>query len=224
MKNNFIIGIIVTIFAGLNTSCVDDHVEPVDMTLKVGNVYCANSAIIPVDYYLQGYNSQAVGVVAAVGTEEDNFRALIMSLEDLGRARFLNDVNIEVDNIYTDAEEYNGKESTSALVYAASQNDKIYPDAALLCSGYMAGSITGWHLPAIAEWKRTVVNKETISRTLALLEVQGFRDDWYQTSTADGASDETILMYNYVITLPEGRVTSSIMTEEHYVRPFLTLK
>ena len=74
------------------------------------------------------------------------------------------------------------------------------------------------------EMLAAVNNRETVSNTLKMLHVTGFTGEWYLTSTADGTSSETKMLYNYCIIMPEGRVNSKLKTELHKVRPFMIIR
>jgi len=217
-----------TIFAALMiaaisfASCLDEHEEPIDLSLKVGNIYCENGQILPVDYYLM-QDVPAAGVVTAVGGPEDNYRALIVSLEDIGRIHYFNLTDEDVSGVSSNLDTMDGKENTAALLYSAVEDSLAHPGAALLCSSYMASGMSAWHLPSVGEFRTVAANFAVISRSLNAVKAQPLGDS-YQTSTVDGTGQNNSRLYNYLIELPKGNVTSVIKTEPHQVRPFLMLK
>lgn len=203
-------------------SCLDEHVPVVDLSLRVGNVYCADGQIVPVDHFLTT-DLTPVGVVVAVGAPEDSYRALVMGLEDLGDTHFLNTIQEEVSGVSADLTLFNGKENTAALLYAVTENEELNPGGALLAASYIAGGMSAWYLPSVAEFRSVAASWSAVSSTLAAIgaEPLGTR---YQTSTVDGTSDDSAMLYNYCIELPKGNVTSTLKTEPHTVRPFLLLR
>ena len=62
----------------------EEHQEVVDLTLRVGNVYRTDGTIVPAQHHkAQGDDApMAVGVLVAVGGQDDNYSALVMALED----------------------------------------------------------------------------------------------------------------------------------------------
>lgn len=203
----------------------DEHEEVVDLTLKVGNVYRADGTIVPPAHHRQQLDQapQAVGVVVAVGTEDDSYSALIMGLYDLEDLYWFSAKEAETE-AGTDLEAFNGKENTSMLLSEYKEDNSLDPMGAIMAATYNAGGITGWHLPSIGEMKAVVKNRSTVLGTVSMLGADDFKDEWYLTSSVDGASSETIIMYNYCILMPEGRVASELKTESHRVRPFLILR
>lgn len=206
------------------TSCLDEHIEPVDLTLKVGNVYCHNGSVYPVNHCTQQTDLQPVGVVVAVGGENDSWQALVMGLHDIGKACYLDDTASEIKGISTDTDAFDGKQNTSALIQAMADDKSVRPEAALMVAAYTEGGTSGWHLPSVAELRMAAVNRWAIHNAINAVGGEPFSDDWYQTSTTDGSSSETEMLYNYCVILPEGRVVSENKTVEHRVRPFLILR
>ena len=203
-------------------SCLDEHEDPVDLSLKVGNIYCVDGSIYPVDFFLTKGIS-AAGIVTAVGGPEDSYRALIVGLEDLGRVHFFNKTDEEVDGVSSDMNLMDGKENTAALIYAAVEDSTANPAAALLCSSYMAGGMSAWHLPSVAEFRTVAANYAAIATSLAAIQAEPL-GDCYHTSTVDGSGENNAIFYNYIIELPKGNITGVLRTEPHQVRPFLLLK
>lgn len=203
-------------------SCLDEHVPVVDLSLRVGNIYCADGQIVPVDHFLTT-DLMPVGVVVAVGGADDTYRALVMGLEDLGETHFLNTLEEDVSGVSSDLTLFNGKENTAALVFAVTENEELNPGGALLATSYIAGGISAWYLPSVAEFRAVTAGWTAVAGTLSALgaEPLGTR---YQTSTVDGTSDDSSMLYNYCIELPKGNVTSTLKTEPHAVRPFLLLR
>ena len=203
-------------------SCLDDHENPIDLSLKVGNVYYSDGSIWPVDYY-KAEGVQPVGIVTAVGGPNDKYRALVMALEDIGTAYYLNTLDEDIAGISSDLTTFDGKENTAALLYAAVSDTLLTPASALLCSSYIAGGISAWHLPSVAEFRTVSTNYPAITATLRALDMAKL-GDCYQTSTTDGTSNNNSKLYNYIIELPKGNTTSAMKTESHVIRPFIILK
>ena len=203
-------------------SCLDEHIDPMDLSLKVGNVYCENGSIYPYDYIVM-QDSPAAGVVTAVGTKDDAFRALVVALEDAGSESFLNKAEDNLQGVSTDLTTFDGKENTAGLLYAVMKDSTLVSGSAILCSTYMAGGAATWHLPSVAEFRTVAQNYATVAQTLDKVKGQPL-GDCYQTSTADGTSNNSARLYNFLIELPKGNASSVMRTESHPVRPFLILK
>ena len=217
-----IFSIIMAVVALGFVACVDDHQEPVDLSLKIGNVYCTDGSIYPVDYF-KNQGLEAAGIVTKVGGKEDAFRALVISLEDIGSHQYMTSLEAEASSISSALDAMDGKENTSALVYASIEDSLVVPTAALECVAYRASGKEAWHLPSVAEFRTVTDNYWTIERSLR--EVGGESlGHLYQTSTVDGTSSSNEKLYNYLIELPKGNVSGTLKTDAHPVRPFLILK
>lgn len=216
---------IMALLAALAMVACDEHEELVDLTLKVGNVYRVDGTIVPPAHHRQQLDQapQAVGVVVAVGTADDNYSALVMGLYDLEDSYWFAAKESETD-ASTDLEAFNGKENTTMLLSEYKEDESLDPMGAIMAATYNAGGITGWHLPSVGEIRAVVQNRSTVLGTINMLGADDFRDEWYLTSTVDGSSSETAVMYNYCILMPEGRVASELKTQSHRVRPFMILR
>lgn len=206
-------------------ACLDDHEEPVDLSLKVGNIYCEDGNIYPVDFYLN-QEVPAAGVITAVGGPEDNYRALVIALEDAGNTYYLNDFIDDISDVSTDITLFDGKENTAALLIASLESDsttQIIPAGAILCSTYRASGLGAWHLPSVAEFRSVATSYATIARSLNEIGAEPLGET-YQTSTIDGNSGSNEQLFNYTIELPKGNIASTLKTESHPVRPFLILR
>lgn len=224
MKKIHIIAFLLMLAASF-TACLDEHQEPVDLSLKVGNIYCVDGNIYPVDYFATMGKSPA-GIVTAVGGPNDNYRALVMGLEDAGQAYYVNTVLEDISDVSSDVTLFDGKENTAALLMAALNSDStcvIIPAGALLCSTYNANGVGAWHLPSVAEFRTVASAYTVISASLKAVGAAPL-DVRYQTSTIDGTSSNAQQLYNYTIELPKGNIASSIKTESHLVRPFMILR
>ena len=216
---------ILSLLAASVLAACDKHEEVVDLTLRVGNVYRMDGTIVPPEHHKRQQQEapQAVGVIVAVGQDGDNYSALVMGLHDLDGKYWYSGKSAET-GAGTDLDAFNGKENTTTLLTEYTEDADLDPMAAIMAATYTAGGITGWHLPSVGEMKAVVSNRLTIRGTLHSLGYDEFRDEWYQTSSVDGTSDETAVLYNYCIIMPEGRVVSELKTQEHRVRPFLILR
>ena len=216
---------ILSLLATLLMVGCDEHVDVVDLSLKVGNVYRVDGSIVPPSHHVGQRDEapQAVGVVVAVGTTSDKYTALVMALEDLDESYWFSGITDDTD-VSTDVKAFNGKENTAMLLSEYAKNKELDPTGAIMAGAYQAGGITGWHLPSVGEMLAAVNNRETVSNTLKMLHVTGFTGEWYLTTTADGTSSETKMLYNYCIIMPEGRVNSKLKTELHKVRPFMIIR
>lgn len=215
----------LTLLIAVGLYSCDDHIELVDLSLKIGNIYRMDGTIVPVDYHLtQGEEApEAIGVVTGIGAKEDSFSALVVALVDLpGNYYFSNDT-IET-NASSDLEAFNGKENTAALLAEYAENENLDPMGAVMATAYSAGGVAGWHLPSVAEMYSVVKNRGIVIDAIKKVGGEDFKDEWYLTSTVDGTSDKTSLFYNYCIIMPEGRRISDFRNSSHKVRPFFVLK
>jgi hypothetical protein len=153
---------IIVVLCSIFVSCLDDHQEPIDLSLKVGNIYCEDGNIYPVDYFLE-QNTAPAGIITAVGGPNDNYRVLVMALEDIDNTYYLNNIEEKISNVSSDVTLFDGKENTAALLVASLKSDSIVqlkPAGAILCSSYRASGKGAWHLPSVAEL-RTVASSYT---------------------------------------------------------------
>lgn len=208
--------------ATLFSSCLDEHIDPVDLSLKVGNIYCEDGSIYPYDYYVM-QDSPAAGVVTSVGSKEDGYRALVVALDDAGYESFLNQTISEIQGVSSKLDTFDGKENTASLLYAVVNDSTLVPGSAILCSTYMAGGAATWHLPSVAEFRTVADNYAVVTRSLDKVKAQPLGNR-YQTSTVDATSSNNSKLYNYLIELPKGNVSSVMRTESHPIRSFLILK
>lgn len=215
----------MTLLAALFMVACDEHEEVVDLTLKVGNVYRMDGSIVPAQHHKQQLDEapQPVGVMVAVGGEEDDYSALIMGLYDLEGEYWFSAKTAETD-VSRDLEAFDGKENTTMLLSEYQDDEELDPMGAIMAATYAAGGITGWHLPSVGEMAAVVRNRSIVRNTLNMLGADDFQNEWYLTSTVDGSSSETAIMYNYCVIMPEGRVWSENKTKPHRVRPFMILR
>lgn len=216
---------ITALLAAVSLGACDEHEEMVDLTLKVGNVYRMDGSIVPAEHHRQQMQSapQPIGVVVAVGGQDDGFSALVVGLHDLEGEYCFSAKTAETD-AGRDIKAFDGKENTTTLLTEYQEDKALDPMGAIAAATYSAGGITGWHLPSVGEMMAIVKNRSTIRATLNMLGADDFCDEWYQTSTVDGSSDETAVMYNYCVIMPEGRVWGENKTKPHRVRPFMILR
>lgn len=205
-------------------SC-EKHVIPVDLTLRVGNIYRADGSIVPPAHHRVEDETapEAVGVVVSVGEDGDGYSALVMSLYDLQGSYCYAAETGETD-ASTDTELFNGKENTAILLSEYAENEKLDPRGAIMASAYYAGGVAGWHLPSVGEMQAVITDRYTIRESISIVGGDDFSNEWYLTSTVDGSSSETAEMYNYCVIMPEGRVVSELKTMTHKVRPFLIIR
>lgn len=216
---------IIVVLCSTFISCLDDHQEPIDLSLKVGNIYCEDGRIYPVDYFLE-QNAAPAGIITAVGGPNDNYRALVMALEDIGSTYYLNSVEEKIGNVSSDITLFNGKENTAALLVASLDSDSIVqlkPAGAILCSSYKASGKGAWHLPSVAEFRSVANSYAAIVSSLKAIGADKLQQR-YQTSTVDGSSEDNEQLFNYTIELPKGNISSTLKTESHPVRAFMILR
>ena len=210
-------------FALLLPSCLDEHRDAVDMSVKPGSIYCADGGVLPLDIYLMSDRSDATGVVVATATADEDWRLLILALEDIGATYYLNSDSIEVSGVSSDMTAFDGRDNTAALILASAEEEDVNAAGALLAGAYQRGGMAAWHLPSVGEWRALAKVWNTVTFSLEAIDAMPL-GDCYQTSTADNSTSGSKLMYHYCIELPSGNAATTLKTEVHQVRPFLLLR
>lgn len=198
----------------------DEHEPVIDYNYRVGSIYCSDGRVVPMAAY-DPDTDDGVGVVVVVADTAADYRLIVMSPYDLGDA-YLVARNVELDGVGTGLEDYDGKVNTAALLMAAEDDSLAYSPAADLATMHDAAGITGWYLPSVAEM--TAATHGEVSRAVKLLGGDPFRNEWYITSTLNGDTENTQLLYSYRVMMPEGKIVSGFRDEVQKVRPFLLVK
>lgn len=204
-------------------SCLDEHHDAIDMSIKPGSIYCADGGVLPLDVYLTSDRNDATGIVVATATGDEDWRLLIVSLEDIGATYYQNSDSVAVQGVSSSLTAFDGRDNTAALVLASAEEKDVNAAGALLAASYQRGGMAAWHLPSVGEWRALVRSWAKVTFAIDAIDAMPL-GDCYQTSTADNSSDGSKLMYHYCIELPSGNVASTLKTEVHQVRPFLLLR
>lgn len=221
---------IITLCAIILLASCEKHVEPVDLSLKTGNILLDNGQIVPPDYYtaLKAENKagKAIGIVvtASVPIDTENPSngsfSLIMALDDCQGYYCYSRDSTEIKDVSADANAFNGFANTAALIAAGIEKPELQPEAAYICTEYAAGGIRGWHLPSCAELKTTAKNWTTLEKSLMIAGGQPLKNGWYVSSTACEDKNGN-LFYNRFVIMPEGRDVDGLRTQPARVRPYL---
>uniref|UniRef100_UPI00356273DE hypothetical protein n=1 Tax=Bacteroides fragilis TaxID=817 RepID=UPI00356273DE len=212
--------LIVATICLLTTAC-EQHEEVIDYSLKVGNICCSNGNIVPIEGY-DPENMQGVGVIVHVG-EENTYKAIAVALEDIGYYSY-SDTLIAFSGVSADVKGMDGKENTAALLAISADEPTVSVPAADAATGYKAGNMTGWYLPACAELEMLATNKNAIKPAM---EKAGGRwldsNEWYLSSTQDGTSENTGMFYAYCVSMT-GKRKDGIKTDRYPVRAFIMIE
>jgi hypothetical protein len=202
------------------TSC-EGHKEPVDYSLQVGNILCADGSVIPPSTY-EGRND-GVAVVAYVGTEEDAYKIIAIGIDEIGKGNFTN-TNKELGSNDGDKNTITGKENTAIMVKAMLEDETVKYPAVQLVTSYNKINISGWHLPSCGELGEVYKNKRKINSSLSLIGGKELETQTYISSTQDGRSSDTKAVYCFCVNMKDGIVTSVLNSEKIDVRPFIAIR
>lgn len=219
LKNIF--GKLMLIMAVIAFSSCEKHEEPIDYSLKKGNIFLADGRIVPPDAY-DASSMNGIGVIVKIGGQDDSYKAIAVGKEDIG-SHFYCDSLMNVPGVSSETELMNGKENTAALMNLYIEEDIQVP-AAEAASSYRTAGVTGWHLPAVGELLEAAKGRSMIDQTLELIGGHPMNEEWYMSSTQDGASENTKILYMYCVSMKEGRVRYAMKDESYPVRPFITIK
>ncbi len=219
MRTRYIILSICLIGISSLFSC-QPHKEPIDYSLKAGNIYCSNGNIVPPNVYEENMNG--IGVIVTIGKEEDNFSAIAVAKEDIGYYAYADTLmDLETNGEYVT---FDGKENTAILIAGSIEKDEYDVPAAKAAYSYIAGIVSGWHLPSAGELKDMAAKKGVVKHSLELIGGKWLdEEEWYQSSTQDASNDETKQLYNLNVS-SGGRVKASLKTESRPVRPFIVIQ
>lgn len=199
------------------TSCDGHHPEP-DMGMKVGDVLCTDGQILPMgDWEKSG--KEGIGIVFHVNTNPD--------VEGKGYAVYLRDLHPVAF-----ADSLGVKQGTSADAYALDGNSNTY---ALMSQRNVGSPMADavfelWHygqsayIPSVAQLRLLKECRETVNNNLGAIGGESMADSvdgcWYWSST-EVAGQETAKGWLY--SLSQGAMQEMPKTQEHKVRPIITI-
>ncbi|ROS87194.1 DUF1566 domain-containing protein [Duncaniella freteri] len=199
------------------TSCDGHHPEP-DMGMKVGDVLCTDGQILPMgDWEKSG--KEGIGIVFHVNTNPD--------VEGKGYAVYLRDLHPVAF-----ADSLGVKQGTSADAYALDGNSNTY---ALMSQRNVGSPMADavfelWHygqsayIPSVAQLRLLKECRETVNNNLGAIGGESMADSvdgcWYWSST-EVAGQETAKGWLY--SLSQGAMQETPKTQEHKVRPIITI-
>lgn len=221
MKTGNIIGMLLMALAVSVISSCQEHEEPIDYSLKVGNILCADGSIVPPDAH-DGNRMNGIGVIVKVGGENDGYKAIAVAKEDVGHHSYCDSL-MSVPGVSSNTDKMDGKENTAALMNLYMEENVDVP-AAEAASSYRTAGVTGWHLPSCGELLEAAKGKNNIDNVLELIGGHPMTEEWYISSTQDGSSENTKILYVYCVSMKEGRVRYAMKSESYPVRPFITIK
>jgi len=210
---NYLFGILL--FTSMLASC-EEHIEPIDYSLKVGNILLSDDRIIPPAAW-DSTQQKAAGIIFGV----KNDTAYAVGLKELGTYSYC-DSTATVSNVNSDATNLDGLANTASLLVFASTNGVKVP-AATIASSYVSG-LSGWYLPSCGELQLLAKNLETVKTSLELVKGDSFSDAQYISSSQDGTNSSSEQLYCFSVSLNQGYVTSTLKTEKHKVRPVIIIR
>lgn len=219
MKN--IIKFMLMAMAVIAFSSCQEHEDVIDYSLKNGNIFCADGRIVPPDAY-DPNRMNGIGVIVKTGGEDDGYKAIAVGKEDIG-SHFYCDSLMSVLGVSSETGVMNGKENTAALINLHNEENIAVP-AAEAASAYRTAGVSGWHLPSCGELLEASKGGSMIEQALELIGGHPMTEEWYMSSTQDGASENTKILYMYCVSMKEGRVRYAMKSESYPVRPFITIK
>lgn len=196
-------------------SC-SEHIEPIDRSLKVGNILLSDDRIISPSAY-NAAEENAVGVIFY--TKNDT--AFVVAKKELGLYAY-SDSTGNITNVNSSIATLDGLSNTAALLLYSAANKTTVP-AATRAAEYK-DSFTGWYLPSCGELKKIAENFGIISRAMRIIGGDEFNNTQYVSSSQDGTNTASKEIYCYCVSINSGHITSCKKTEKHSVRPVLIIR
>ena len=216
----------------LATACkkhtvIEPEPNPLDLTMRVGNIYCNDGTTIDPYNYAKAGMTNAVGVIFWVNDSlnvED--KAYIVSRFDSkwnnNTKCYWSDTLIET-GVSTSITEMNGAANTTEIISYEEKNGGNF-QAKDYAISYYDGDCLNWYLPSAAQLVELYRNKEAVIKALQCCEGEDFDRVWYWTSTEDDDGDESRKYNAFIVTLTEGHIQAESKTNFHAVRPVKTIK
>lgn len=216
----------------LVTSCkkhtiIEPEPNPIDLTMKVGNIYCSDGSIIdPYNYKNEGLTN-AVGVIFWVNDSLDvEDKAYIVSRYDacLSKVKSIWSDSLVETGVSTSISAMDGAANTTKIISKQLKDGGNY-QAKDLAVKYQDQYCKNWYLPSVAQLIELQKNKEAIDYALLCCEGQGFDEEiWYWTSTEDNDGVESKKYNAYIVSLTQGLIHAEYKRNSHAVRPVKTIK
>lgn len=214
----------------LATGCkkhTEPEPNPLDLTMRVGNIYCSDgTAIDPYNYKKNGMTN-AVGVIFWVNDSlnvED--KAYIVSRFDSkwnnNTKCYWSDTLAET-GVSTSITAMDGAANTTTIISFEQKKGGKF-QAKDYAVSYHDGGCLNWYLPSAAQLVELYRNKEAVIKALQCCEGEDFSRVWYWTSTEDNDGDESRKYNALIVTLAEGHIQAELKTNFHDVRPVKTIK
>lgn len=231
MKKTMIL-LLVSILVYLTTGCkkhteIEPEPNPIDLSLKVGNIYCDDgSAIDPYNYKQLGMTN-AVGVIFWVNDSlEVEDKAYIVSLKDAelyGQHLCSWSDTLVSTGVSTSISALDGAANTTKIVSFQLENGGYFM-AKDFATSYHEGDFKSWYLPSAAQLIQLYLNMEPVTYALECCSGEDFSRVWYWTSTEDNDGSESKKYNACIVSLEEGHIQASLKTNFHNVRPIKTIK
>lgn len=218
MKKIYLFLSVLLIFS----SCTE-HIEDIDTSLKVGNIYCSDGSCISPTYY-SGSGKKAIGVIFWVneGSELTTDKGYAVSLEDLPSVCWA-DTTANFTNVSTSETAFNGAGNTATVLIFGMEKGFGTP-AFDITLNFSPHNVTGWFIPSVAQAREIYKVKEKLYNAFPAVDIETFSDKWFWTSTQDGAGSANPQIFSLIISLQEGRVTSTSKINNFAVRPIIAIR
>lgn len=223
----------------------EEMTEFAELSTLTGSILCADGNAVEPKAYRE--HMKAVGVIVKTGGPDDGYRFIAMALEDIGKYPYVTGENTDIyvnSGAGTERTAFDGKENTAAMLakeyvnmtetsvtvedtgesYTVIEREALEYPAARAANEYSPQGVQGWHLPSSGELLEVFSHLQTIRLSMEIVGGQWVDTAlWYQSSTQDGASDDTTNLYNLAVSA-SGTSKSTLKTEKETVRPFITIK
>lgn len=206
---------------------IEPEPNPVDLTMRVGNIYCSDGTTIDPYNYNKAGMTNAVGVIFWVNDSLDvEDKAYIVSRFD---AKFNENTKcswsdtLAETGVSTSITEMNGAANTTEIISYEMKNGGCF-EAKDYAVTYHDGNYFNWYLPSAAQLVELYRNQEAVIQALQYCEGNDFSNVWYWTSTEDNDGEESKKYNAYIVSLREGHIQAELKTNSHVVRPVKTIK
>jgi hypothetical protein len=206
----------------LFASC-QEHEELIDISLKIGNLYCSDGSVVnPKSYRESGKTAVAVIFWVNENPEPATDKAFAVSLENLPAVAWA-ELPENISSVSTSLEALNGTSNTASIIIWGSEEGVSTP-AGSDAYNYAKQGVFGWFLPSMAEAMHIYRNKDAIYDAFKYCDGKEFSNIWYWTSTQDGTGPDTSILNALSVSLTEGRGTGSNKMNIFAVRPVIGIK
>ena len=216
------IKLLVLTISLMQISCIK-HTEIVDSTYNIGNIYCSDGTILPIEDYIKQDIKKAVGVIFYKYQDNTSspYKALVLALDEITPTTWSDSI-CDVGTS-TDFNAMNGAENTyTAVLWALSNETHAY--ACQKAYEYNKFNTSAWFLPSVAEASEILKNKYILLHSLEECEGEPFLSLWYWTSTQDNASEQATVLNAMAVSFLNDAIMPSSKLNKFAIRPIMAIK